>query len=93
MLAYTLFSLMYQEHLYNWLEMVFCVSQAWRAVHPPPRGSCWGRPMVHEGFLKSWHANGLAERVVDRVCNILKSPDIDLADARVIVTGEDALRC
>ncbi len=49
--------------------------------------------MVHEGFLKSWHANGLAERVVDRVRDILKSSDVDIADARVIVTGEDILPC
>jgi hypothetical protein len=71
--------------------MYFCVIQAWRAVHPPSRGSCWRRPLVHEGFLKSWHTNGLAERVIDRVRSILKSSEVDVAEARVIVTGNESL--
>lgn len=66
-------------------------AQAWRAVHPPTRGSCWQRPRVHEGFLKSWQTKGLAERVVDRVHSILNGPGIDLAHARVILTGDQTV--
>ena len=42
--------------------------QAWYATHPPKRGDWWmgTRPFVHQGFLKSWTANGLNENIVQR---------------------------
>lgn len=49
--------------------------QAWQVPHPPARGShfCGGRPAVHQGFLKSWVANGLNQRIVARVEDIVTS--------------------
>ena len=42
--------------------------QAWYATHPPKRGEWWmgTRPFVHQGFLKSWTANGLNANIVER---------------------------
>jgi len=42
--------------------------QAWYATHPPKRGDWWmgTRPFVHQGFLKSWTANGLNTNIVER---------------------------
>ena len=42
--------------------------QAWYATHPPKRGNWWmaTQPFVHQGFLKSWVANGLNARIVER---------------------------
>lgn len=50
-------------------------AQAWQVPHPPPRGNhfCGGRPAVHQGFLKSWTANGLGQRIVERVLDIVTS--------------------
>eukprot|EP00884_Botryococcus_braunii_P001515 jgi/Botrbrau1/11364/Bobra.0038s0112.1 len=61
--------------------------RAWQTIHPPSRGSIIRKPKVHEGFLKSWHANGLAERVVSRIMEILKAPDMHTAHPRIIFTG------
>lgn len=43
--------------------------QAWRIPHPPVRGKSWlsTRPLVHNGFLKSWLAGGLNGKVVTKV--------------------------
>ena len=43
--------------------------QAWRVPHPPARGKrCMGtRPLVHVGFLKSWLAGGLNQKVTSAV--------------------------
>ncbi|CAL5228579.1 g11737 [Coccomyxa viridis] len=64
--------------------------QAWRVTHPPRRGRCWRRPLVHSGFLKSWTRNAFNTRVIERVLQIIreapsgKTPDNPF---RVIVTG------
>lgn len=66
----------------------WCLFQAWRAVHPPARGSWWlGRqPMVHGGFLKSWLAAGLNLKLVQRTMQVLQEGKPD-AKRRVYVTG------
>ena len=48
--------------------------QAWYAMHPPKRGDWWmgTRPFVHQGFLKSWVANGLNKRIVERCTMAVK---------------------
>ena len=48
--------------------------QAWYATHPPARGEWWmgTRPFVHQGFLKSWVANGLNARIVERCVAAVK---------------------
>ena len=49
--------------------------QAWYAAHPPKRGKWWAgtRPFVHQGFLKSWVANGLNARIVERCIMAVKT--------------------
>jgi len=49
--------------------------QAWYAAHPPKRGNWWTgtRPFVHQGFLKSWFANGLNARIVERCIMAVKT--------------------
>lgn len=67
--------------------------QAWQTVHPPVRGSWWRhRPRVHLGFWKSWTANGLSEKVCQRIMAILASPDIDKASLKLYITGAAAVR-
>ncbi|CAL8466201.1 g5737 [Coccomyxa elongata] len=61
--------------------------QAWRTVHPPPRGRWGRRPLVHVGFLRSWLRNGLDMRVKSRVMEIIQSPDFHPTFAHVVVTG------
>ncbi|KAK9814385.1 hypothetical protein WJX72_004954 [[Myrmecia] bisecta] len=64
--------------------------QAWRTVHPPQRGHYWlgTQPMVHAGFLKSFHVGGLNQKVVGRVVDVLRGAGAD--DGRLVnvfVTG------
>ena len=70
--------------------------QAWRVAHPPARGHrlMGTRPLVHVGFLKSWLAGGLNEKVtsavlraVQQCCKRLNEPD----KITVFVTGESIL--
>ncbi|BDA51088.1 probable lipase at N-terminal half [Coccomyxa sp. Obi] len=61
--------------------------QAWRTVHPPPRGRWGRRPMVHVGFLRSWMRNRLDIRVKSRVMEIIQSPEFNSTFAHVILTG------
>ncbi|KAK9824760.1 hypothetical protein WJX74_005593 [Apatococcus lobatus] len=46
--------------------------QAWRADHPPKRGSKWlnKRPVVHSGFLQCWLEDGLGARVTSRLLQL-----------------------
>ncbi|DBB09212.1 TPA: hypothetical protein ACH3X3_007798 [Trebouxia sp. C0006] len=46
-----------------------------------------GRPAVHRGFLNSWRANGLNQRVKQRVWDILYSKDVDRSNVKVLCTG------
>ncbi len=47
--------------------------QVWRVAHPPVRGHHWmfTRPLVHVGFLKSWLAGGLNDKVVGRIMQLV----------------------
>ncbi|KAK9907744.1 hypothetical protein WJX75_009081 [Coccomyxa subellipsoidea] len=71
----------------NSLKNVAADLQAWQVPHPPPRGNhfCGGRPAVHQGFLKSWTANGLGQRIVERVLDIVTSHE--WACTKVYLTG------
>ncbi|CAL8470482.1 g10024 [Coccomyxa elongata] len=71
----------------NSLKNVVADLQAWQVPHPPARGShfCGGRPAVHQGFLKSWVANGLNQRIIARVEDIVTSHE--WACTKVYVTG------
>ena len=43
-----------------------------RILHPPIRGHSMRRPMVHRGFLQTWHSNGLNKRVLSLLTDIIK---------------------
>ncbi|KAA6425605.1 MAG: hypothetical protein FRX49_04502, partial [Trebouxia sp. A1-2] len=47
----------------------------WRVAHPPVRGHHWmfTRPLVHVGFLKSWLAGGLNDKVVGRITQLVNA--------------------
>ena len=47
-----------------------------------------GKPAVHRGFLNSWRANGLNQRVIQRICEILEEGDVDQSEVKVLCTGE-----
>ena len=47
-----------------------------------------GKPAVHRGFLNSWRANGLNERVIQRISEVLHSGDIDQSKVKVLCTGQ-----
>ena len=63
--------------------------QAWRAPHPPARGNLWlgTKPLVHVGFLKSWVAGGLDQRVVGRVSELAQAASAAGTTLRIYVTG------
>ncbi|KAL3142108.1 hypothetical protein ABBQ32_004726 [Trebouxia sp. C0010 RCD-2024] len=63
--------------------------QAWQAVHPPLRGRYWTgqRPRVHAGFLKSWLAGKLKQKVVSSVLKALQDQKKTNSIKRVLVTG------
>ena len=64
--------------------------QAWQAVHPPARGRSWTgqRPKVHAGFLKSWLAGSLKDKVITSVLKALQSCDRKGSPIqRILVTG------
>lgn len=65
------------------------VLQAWQAVHPPPRGRYWTgqRPQVHAGFLKSWLAGILKDKVVSSVLKALQDQKKTPSIKRILVTG------
>lgn len=70
--------------------------QAWRVAHPPTRGHrlMGTRPLVHVGFLKSWLAGGLNEKVISAVlkavqqCRKRLNPSDKIT---VFVTGESPI--
>ena len=64
------------------------VMQAWYAAHPPKRGRAFTtRPYVHQGFLKTWLCNGLNERVVSRVRDIVNALRDEGRTVHLYVTG------
>lgn len=67
--------------------------QAWQATHPSARGrSFFGRrPAVHNGFLKSYLANGFSERIVNKVLDVVRSNDWPHTQVRS--TTSSASRC
>ncbi len=60
-------------------------------AHPPVRGHHWmfTRPLVHVGFLKSWLAGGLNEKVVGRIMQLVNScsAHTHACPFRIYVTG------
>ena len=66
------------------------------AGHPPIRGRgnwlCGTRPHVHAGFLRSWQANGLNQKLLKRIRGIVYSatPKGKLPRQTVYVTGDAA---
>ena len=46
-----------------------------------------GRPAVHRGFLNSWRANSLNQRVKQRIWEILYGEDMDRNNVKVLCTG------
>lgn len=64
--------------------------KVFRLPHPPVRGKFWlqTRPMVHGGFLRSWTANELNERVMARLRDILAASVVPPADFKVFLTGQ-----
>ena len=64
-------------------------AQAWYAPHPPRRGTAFTptRPYVHQGFLKTWHANGLNVRVVSRVKEIVEALRDEGRAVHLYITG------
>lgn len=47
-----------------------------------------GKPAVHRGFLNSWRANGLNQRVKQRIWDILYGKDVDRSNVKVLCTGQ-----
>lgn len=52
-----------------------------------------GRPAVHRGFLNSWRANGLNQRVKKRIRDIVYSGEVDRSSVKVLCTGMTLLCC
>lgn len=48
------------------------------------------RPHVHAGFLQSWHANGLNQKLLKRIQNIIDDSTVSEATPQltVYVTGD-----
>ena len=69
--------------------------QAWYATHPPKRGDWWmgTRPFVHQGFLKSWVANGLNKRIVERCVMAVKTMQAQAHGTPVNLYITGAIRC
>ncbi|BDA50387.1 probable lipase at C-terminar half [Coccomyxa sp. Obi] len=69
------------------LKNVFADLQAWQATHPSARGRSFlgRRPAVHNGFLKSYLANGFNERIVSKVLDVVRSND--WPSTQVYLTG------
>jgi len=77
--------------------LMMTLQQVWRVAHPPVRGHHWmfTRPLVHVGFLKSWLAGGLNEKVVGRIMQLVNArPEHpNSPPLRIYVTGETGLLC
>ncbi|KAK9817768.1 hypothetical protein WJX72_001918 [[Myrmecia] bisecta] len=63
--------------------------KVWRANHPavPGRVRLGTQPMVHKGFLASWQANGLDQRVLGRLRGIFSGRKASSTPWQVYVTG------
>lgn len=65
-------------------------------AHPPVRGQPWlfTQPLVHVGFLKSWLAGGLNEKVVTCILQLVQArpAQAHAQPLRIYVTGTP-LRC
>lgn len=46
-----------------------------------------GRPAVHRGFLNSWRANSLNQRIKQRIWELLYGEDMDRSKVKVLCTG------
>jgi len=57
------------------LKNVLTDMRAWYSTHPPARGHWYlgTRPFVHQGFLRSWTADGLKDKVLRRVNEVVAS--------------------
>ena len=55
----------------------------------PKRGHLWlgRRPMVHEGFWRSWSARGVGDRVIAFLAQLLADNKLTPADWHVYITG------
>ncbi|GMH46106.1 hypothetical protein BSKO_14070 [Bryopsis sp. KO-2023] len=42
-----------------------------RKPHPPKRNGWWSRPMTHRGFLDTWQSNGLDQRILQKMKDII----------------------
>ena len=58
--------------------------------HPPRRGNPWlqTRPRVHAGFLKSWRANGLNQRILEHIRDLVEEKHMDIGLVKVFITGD-----
>ncbi|KAK9843872.1 hypothetical protein WJX84_004447 [Apatococcus fuscideae] len=63
--------------------------EAYRVNHPPVRGSKWRhtRPVVHAGFLASWHRNNFHTTLLDLIWREILQERMPEKQPHVIVTG------
>lgn len=63
-------------------------------MHPSKQSRYWQQSLVHVGFLKSWTANGLNTRVIERVLSLLNTDCKGSRDGctpvTIICTGDAA---
>ena len=57
-----------------------------QTAHPPRRKYRGRTPRVHQGFLSTWRANGIRERVLAHIGALLESAE-DRGAVRVLCTG------
>ncbi|KAK9865737.1 hypothetical protein WJX84_003638 [Apatococcus fuscideae] len=64
-------------------------AQVWRTKYPHGLGN-WrpgSAPRVHAGFLTTWQKNGLSERLVQRLCQILSTRRDCPGGVKIYITG------
>lgn len=49
-------------------------------------------PRVHAGFLTTWQKNGLSERLVERLCQIVSTRRDSPDGVKIYITGGEALQ-
>lgn len=64
-------------------------TKVWRTIYPPKQdvrlpGT---QSAVHTGFIESWTSNGLNERVIAKVIDILSAEGFDKRSSKVIISG------
>ena len=65
----------------------------WRTKYPIGLGN-WvpgSAPRVHAGFLTTWQKNGLSERLVERLCQIVSTRRDSPHGVKIYITGGEAL--